>query len=132
MVVSHSTLRAGIQGAHDLELAAAALAESVDLQLPPLDVPAHLQRAARVLGLPHVRRPRRCCGTGAACPSTASRPCSVSANCAPVPCSCSFLQWQLPQVSSCGLDSATDARVRTCTREGFRVEGSGLVVSDGT
>ncbi len=69
--LAHSTVRAGIQGAHDLELAAAALAESVDLQLPPLDVPAHLQRAARVLGLPHVRCLRRCCGTETACPPTA-------------------------------------------------------------
>jgi len=43
---------AGVQGAHDLELTAAAMAEAVALQLPPLNVPAHLHRAARVLGLP--------------------------------------------------------------------------------
>ena len=49
--------RAGVQSAHDLELAAAALAEADALQLPPLDVPAHLRHAARVLGLPNVRRP---------------------------------------------------------------------------
>ena len=44
----------GVPNAHALEMAAASAAARLRLQLPPLNVPAHLQRAARALDLPEV------------------------------------------------------------------------------
>lgn len=49
---------AGLPNAHEIEMAAAATAAQLGLHLPPLNVPAHLQRAASVLGLPEVGKSR--------------------------------------------------------------------------
>jgi len=49
-----SLTSAGVPNVHEIEMAAAATAAQLGLQLPPLNVPAHLQRAALALAMPDV------------------------------------------------------------------------------